>query len=122
MKELLAVNLEKSYKDSHIKKEVFKKVDLEANQGQFVSIISSSGSGKTTLLNCLLGLDPIDKGNIFYGKTNISSLSKEEAAAFRKENTGYISQEDFLLEELTIKENVLLPLFFKKSRCRLCTV
>ena len=84
-------------------------VSLDVKEGEFIAIMGKSGSGKTTLLNILSTIDDLTKGKLFiYGK-NIYEMSETEAH-FRKENIGFIFQNFNLLDTLTVKENIILPL------------
>ena len=85
-------------------------VSLDVKEGEFIAIMGKSGSGKTTLLNILSTIDDLTKGKLFiYGK-NIYEMSETERAHFRKENIGFIFQNFNLLDTLTVKENIILPL------------
>ena len=85
-------------------------VSLDVKEGEFIAIMGKSGSGKTTLLNNLSTIDDLTKGKLFiYGK-NIYEMSETERAHFRKENIGFIFQNFNLLDTLTVKENIILPL------------
>ena len=85
-------------------------VSLDVKEGEFIAIMGKSGSGKTTLLNILSTIDDLTKGKLFiYGK-NIYEMSETERAHFRKENIGFIVQNFNLLDTLTVKENIILPL------------
>ena len=72
-------------------------ISFEVAQGEFLGIMGASGSGKTTLLNVM-------------GKTHIEKLGQRQAADFRKNNLGFIFQEYFLLDSLTVRENIAVPL------------
>lgn len=85
-------------------------VSFEVMQGEFLGIMGASGSGKTTLLNVLSTIDVPTGGNIIMGKTNIPKLNQTQAADFRKNNLGFIFQEYFLLDSLTVRENIAVPL------------
>ena len=92
-------------------------VSLDVKEGEFIAIMGKSGSGKTTLLNItsvekknVKTIDDLTKGKLFiYGK-NIYEMSETERAHFRKENIGFIFQNFNLLDTLTVKENIILPL------------
>ncbi len=85
-------------------------VSFEVNQGEFLGIMGASGSGKTTLLNVLSTIDVPTSGNISMGTTKIQELNQTQAADFRKNNLGFIFQEYFLLDSLTVHENIAVPL------------
>jgi len=90
-------------------------VSFEVTQGEFLGIIGVSGSGKTTILNVLSTIDVPTSGHIIMGKKHIEKLGPEQSADFRKNNLGFIFQEYFLLDSLTVRENiaVLLTLLHK---------
>lgn len=83
-------NLEKSYNNAVLKTQVLKGVDIEIEEGEFVSIMGKFGSGKSTLLNILSSLDMADKGRIVFEERDISKLSEEEAAKLRRKSFGFV--------------------------------
>lgn len=85
-------------------------VSLTVKQGEFLGIMGASGSGKTTLLNVLSTIDTPTSGNITMGNVAIQNLKQTQAADFRKNNLGFIFQEYFLLDSLTVQENIAVPL------------
>ena len=85
-------------------------VSFEVEKGEFLGIMGASGSGKTTLLNVLSTIDIPTSGHIIMGKTHIEKLGQGQAADFRKNNLGFIFQEYFLLDSLTVRENIAVPL------------
>lgn len=89
-------------------------VSLTVNKGDFVGIMGPSGSGKTTLLNILSGVDKSTAGVVTIEDKNISKMNKNALALFRRKNIGYIFQEFNLLDSLTLKENIALPLILDK--------
>ena len=92
------------------------KVSLEIESGEFIGIMGASGSGKTTLLNILSTIDSPTSGDIVINGVNINKLNEKKAADFRKRNLGFIFQEYYLLDSLTVKENISVPLtLLKKS-------
>lgn len=82
--------------------------------GEFIGIMGASGSGKTTLLNVLSTIDVPTRGNIRINGVSLKNLNHTSAADFRKDNLGFIFQEYFLLDSLTIRENISVPLTLKK--------
>lgn len=85
-------------------------VSFSVKQGEFLGIMGASGSGKTTLLNVLSTIDLPSQGDISMGSVRIQKLRQTEAADFRKNNLGFIFQEYFLLDSLTVQENIAVPL------------
>jgi len=94
--------------------EVLKGVDLEVQEGEFVGIMGPSGSGKTTLLNVLCSIDFATEGVIEINGRRLNELKEKELATFRREQLGFIFQDYNLLDTLTVKENILLPLSISK--------
>ncbi|WP_195420867.1 ABC transporter ATP-binding protein [Faecalicatena contorta] len=90
------------------------KVSLCVAEGEFIGIMGASGSGKTTLLNVLSTIDTPTSGEIWISEVNLNELSNTSAADFRKDHLGFIFQEYFLLDSLTIRENISVPLTLKK--------
>ncbi|WP_216827463.1 ABC transporter ATP-binding protein [Alkalihalobacterium elongatum] len=85
-------------------------ISFEVKQGEFIGVMGASGSGKTTLLNILGSLDKPTSGRFIMNEKDIAGLSKKELAAHRIENIGFIFQDYNLLETMTLKENIILPL------------
>ncbi|MCX3305478.1 ABC transporter ATP-binding protein [Bacillus sp. NEAU-CP5] len=111
---LEAGNIQKSYGNKLNKQEVLKGIDLQIHKGEFVSIMGPSGSGKTTLLNVLSSIDKVSAGTIKLNETEITSMKEKQLAEFRKRHLGFIFQDYNLLDTLTVKENILLPLSITK--------
>jgi ABC-type lipoprotein export system ATPase subunit len=105
-------NISKGYGQpgTHSFREVLKELNLELNQGEKVAIIGPSGSGKTTLLNLIGALDLPESGKVFFEGKDITGYSKTELADFRNKHLGFIFQLHHLMPQLTLWENVLLPL------------
>lgn len=92
---------------------VLKGINLQIEQGAFVSIMGASGSGKSTLLNILGVLDTYDQGEYWLDDKLIKNLSEREAAHFRNKYIGFIFQSFNLLNFKTALENVALPLYYQ---------
>ena len=92
---------------------VLKGIDLEINQGDFLSIMGASGSGKSTLLNILGVLDTYDEGEYWLDDRLIKDLSEREAAHLRNRTIGFVFQSFNLLNFKTALENVALPLYYQ---------
>lgn len=107
---LEAIKIHKSYGNKFNKQEVLKGIDLSIEEGEFVSIMGASGSGKTTLLNVLSSIDSISHGTVIINNNEMTGLKEKQLAEFRKQHLGFIFQEYNLLDTLTVKENILLPL------------
>lgn len=85
-------------------------VSFEVSAGEFLGIMGASGSGKTTLLNVLSTIDVPTSGDISINNVKIQKLNQTQAADFRKNNLGFIFQEYFLLDSLTVQENIAVPM------------
>ncbi len=105
-------NISKGYGEigMHSFRPVLKGLNLEIEKGEKISIVGPSGSGKTTMLNLLGTLDLPDSGKILFNGNDLTTFSKTELADFRNKNLGFIFQLHHLLPQLTLWENVLLPL------------
>jgi len=93
---------------------VLKGLDLEIDEGEFVSIMGSSGSGKSTLLNILGILDDYDQGSYYLGGKLMQGLNETKAALTRNEMIGFIFQSFNLISFKNAMENVALPLYYQK--------
>jgi len=85
-------------------------VSLILTENEFLGIMGTSGSGKTTLLNVTSGIDRCDTGEIYIWGNDIRVMTKNELSVFRRENIGMVFQDFNLLNSLTIKENIFVPL------------
>jgi lipoprotein-releasing system ATP-binding protein len=100
-------NVSKSYPGRGI---VLDQLSIEVKEGDSISVSGPSGSGKTTLMNIIGLLDKPDSGEIRFNGNSIHDLDREESAAYRSRNIGFVFQDHLLLPHLTIVENILLPL------------
>ena len=117
---VLNVNhISKSYKTSGETIRVLQNVNLQVMKGEMVAIMGPSGSGKTTLLHVLTGVDTPDDGEIVIGGETFSKLTEDERAFFRRKHMGMIFQDFQLLESLTVKENILLPLIIERKDAKI---
>jgi len=112
---LEANKIHKSYGNKFNKQEVLSGININIEKGEFVSIMGPSGSGKTTLLNVLSSIDKINSGTIAIEGKDITDMKEKQLAEFRKYYLGFIFQEYNLLDTLTVKENILLPLSITKT-------
>jgi putative ABC transport system ATP-binding protein len=90
-------------------------IDLTVHEGEFVGIMGPSGSGKTTLLNLAATIDEPTSGDIVTDGERVTGMSEEQLSAFRRLKLGFIFQDYNLLDTLTVKENILLPLALSKA-------
>jgi putative ABC transport system ATP-binding protein len=100
------INLKKSYGIT----QVLKGLNLEVYKGEFVSIAGRSGSGKSTLLNLIGGMDKPDEGQIIVNGSDISTYNDYELTHYRRKKIGFIFQFFNLLPNITVFENILMPL------------
>ncbi len=107
---LKASGLKKYYGKNDTVVKALDGVDLEIEEGKFTAIIGTSGSGKSTLLNMFGGLDTPTSGSIKIGETELGGLGKEEAAAFRRRQIGFVFQNYNLIPVLTVWENIVFPI------------
>jgi putative ABC transport system ATP-binding protein len=91
-------------------------MDLSIRKGEFVAIMGPSGSGKTTLLHILSGIDSKSSGTVTIAGTNLSEMKDHEIASFRRRKLGFVFQDFNLLDSLTVKENILLPMVLEKKK------
>ena len=112
MQILKVENISKVYgtKKSSNKYTALRNISFEVNQGEFIGVMGASGSGKTTLLNILGSLDKPTTGRFIMNGNDISTFHKNDLAKHRIENIGFIFQDYNLLETMTLKENIILPL------------
>ncbi len=85
-------------------------VSFEVNEGEYVAVMGESGSGKTTLLNILAALDKPTGGNVMLDGKDLSKINESEISAFRRDNLGFVFQDFNLLDNFSVKDNILLPL------------
>lgn len=112
MQILKVENISKVYgtKRNSNKYTALRNISFEVSQGEFIGVMGSSGSGKTTLLNILGSLDKPTTGKFIMNGKEIGALHRNELAKHRMENIGFIFQDYNLLETMTLKENIILPL------------
>ena len=115
---LQLLNISKGYghPDSHSYRPVLDALNLTLQPGEKVAIVGESGSGKTTLLNLIGTLDVPDSGAILFKGKDLTAYSPVELAKFRNQNLGFIFQMHYLMPQLTLFENVLLPLIPLKNK------
>lgn len=104
------INLKKYYKMDNYTVKAVDNINLNINNHEFIAIVGSSGSGKSTLLNLLGGLDKPTSGKVFINNIDITSMDEDELAIFRRRNIGFIFQNYNLIGNLTVLENITLPI------------
>jgi len=106
----------KGVRKSYGANEVLKGIDLRIEEQDYLVILGASGSGKSTLLNILSGLEKPDQGEVLYDGGNIASLSESQLTKFRKEKVAFIFQQYYLLQELTVEQNVKMGAHLAKNQ------
>jgi putative ABC transport system ATP-binding protein len=108
-------NLRKLYTTEEVETTALNEVNFEMSEGEFVSVMGPSGCGKSTLLNLIGLLDNPTSGEYYFMEQNVGGLSERERARFRKGNIGFVFQSFNLIDELTVAENIELPLLYLKT-------
>ncbi len=98
----------KTFSNGGMQQHVLKNLDIEIYQGDFTVIMGSSGAGKSTLLYALSGMDKPTLGSIKFGENEISKLSNDKLAIFRRLNCGFVFQQMFLMDNMSILDNILV--------------
>ncbi len=106
------INLTKIFRTDEVETTALNEVSFNIKQGEFVSIMGPSGCGKSTLLNILGLLDNPSDGEYFFLENEVSGFSEKQRAKLRKHNIGFVFQNFNLIDELTVFENVELPLIY----------
>lgn len=91
-------------------------VDLEIAAGELVAVVGASGSGKSTLLHMIGGMDSPTAGSVFFNGKDISKYSKKQKAKYRCENVGIVFQNFKLIEELNVRENIIMPVLIARKK------
>lgn len=122
-KGVIIMNLLELNNVSHVYGDIVKSkgldnLSLTTQKGEFVAIMGPSGSGKSTLLKVISGILPATSGSVIVAGRNIDNLNDEEAALFRRNTLGFVFQDFNLVETLTVRENIMLPLMFKNEEVK----
>ncbi|NOQ26961.1 MAG: ATP-binding cassette domain-containing protein [Bacteroidales bacterium] len=107
-------SLVKIFKTDEIETTAINKVDLEVKKGEFVAIMGPSGCGKSTLLNIVGLLDNPSGGELYFDNIEVSKFKERQRTELRKANVGFVFQSFNLIDELSVFENVELPLLYLK--------
>lgn len=105
-------NLEKIYRTEEVETVALNKLSMEVKEGEFVAVMGPSGCGKSTLLNILGLLDDPDNGSFVFNSVEVAHFNERKRADMRKHNIGFVFQSFNLIDELTVYENVELPLIY----------
>ncbi len=108
--------LTKVYRTEDVETTALNALSLEVQEGEFVSIMGASGCGKSTLLNIIGLLDAPDGGSYLFDETEVANYTEKERASLRKANIGFVFQNFNLIDELTVYENVELPLIYNNVK------
>lgn len=103
-------NVSKTFKENSSIVKVLDNINIDVEYGEFVSVTGPSGSGKSTLLNLIAGLDSPTEGEISIGGQNVSNLSMDEQAVFRRRNVGIVYQNYNLMDIFDVRSNITFPL------------
>ena len=109
-------NLSMLFTTEDVQTKALNEVSLEIKKGEFVAIMGPSGCGKSALLNILGTLDSSTSGKYFFDGKEIDKMSESQLTSFRKGNIGFVFQNFNLIDELTVYENVELPLVYLNSK------
>jgi len=105
-------DLEKIYRSDEVETVALNKLSVEIKEGEFIAVMGPSGCGKSTLLNILGMLDDPDSGSYMFNNIEIAGFNERKRADLRKRNLGFVFQSFNLIDELTVYENVELPLIY----------
>ncbi len=106
-------NIERSYKNAAVQTWVLRRIALNLKEGDFLTIMGPSGAGKSSLLNVLALLDDQWLGEYWFRDEAVHAMNRKQRAALAKENIGMVFQSYHLLDDLTVQENIDLPLSYK---------
>ena len=109
-------NIEKYYNNKIIKTFVLRNINLEIEEGEFVSIMGPSGAGKTTLLNIIGMLDTPSEGEYFFFDEPVHKMNEKKLSELHKTYIGFVFQQYHLIDELTVYENLETPLLYQKVK------
>lgn len=109
-------SLEKIYRTEEVETVALNKISLDVKEGEFVAIMGPSGCGKSTLLNILGLLDDADEGSFVFNGIEVAHFNERKRADLRKRNIGFVFQSFNLIDELTVYENVELPLIYTGTK------
>ena len=120
MKILIVKNLVRNYRKAYFKEseediKVLKKISFYGSEGEFVGIMGKSGCGKTTLLKTLGMIDKPTDGEIYFLGEDTSKLYGDKLADIRNEKIGFIFQDFYLMDSLSVEENIMLPMIIGKK-------
>ena len=116
-------DLTKKYVEGTVESKVVDHVSLDVDEGEFVIIMGASGSGKTSILHLIAGIDTCSEGSIKYTlpdevrqPADLARMNEKEKTLFRRANIGLVFQQQCLIPDLTVYENIMLPLMLDRNR------
>jgi putative ABC transport system ATP-binding protein len=109
-------NITKFYSSGMVKTFVLRRIDLDIEEGEFITVMGPSGSGKTTLLNIVGMLDSPSEGEYVFFDENIHLLNDKKRSTLYNQYFGYVFQSFHLIDDLTVYENLETPLLYKKIK------
>lgn len=111
-------NVNKVYRTKTIETTALNNINIKVEKGEFISIMGPSGCGKSTLLNIIGLLDEPNDGKVQIAGTEIIKYNSKHTAAFRNETLGFIFQSFHLIPELSVRDNVELPLIYRRTKAK----
>lgn len=109
-------NLTKKYYEGTTESRAVDNINLDVDEREFVMVMGASGSGKTSLLHLIAGIDDFDEGTIRYKNVDFGQMSEKAKAMFRRTNIGIVFQQNCLIPDLTVYENIMLPMMLDRRR------
>lgn len=119
-------NLYRSYTKAGVKDgkpndiQVIKGIDLTVEEGEFVGVMGKSGCGKTTLIKTLGFIDEPTRGTLYFKENDTGKLWSDELADIRRREIGFVFQDFYLMDSLSVKENIMLPMILDKKEAEKC--
>ena len=118
MSVLEVIDLKKTYSSKHggNRSKALNGISFQVDKGEFVGIMGPSGAGKSTLLNIIATIDQATEGEVVIGGQKLQTMDEDALAIFRREKLGFIFQDYNLLDTMTFRENIELPLVLSRER------